>query len=228
MTRTSGLSPRVASNYADNDSMLGISYRLRRRSPRQGLCRTETARVDEVNFATDYNLPPENLLKYRKATAGRLPVSSLLIPIRTSERALGLLVLDNFNATSAFKPDDEALLLSLTQQVALSLENVRLVQTTQERAKQLQALNDVAATISSSLHRDQLISEVLERFNTVVPYDTAILWLRDGMRMVVAAARGFSDNEQRQGLSVDDRREYTAQGNDQQEQGHLRIRCPAG
>ena len=89
-------------------------------------------------------------------------------------------MLDNFNATSAFKPDDEVLLLSLTQQVALSLENVRLVQATQERAKQLQALNDVAATISSSLHRDQLIAELLERFNTVIPYDTAILWLRNG------------------------------------------------
>ncbi len=196
------LSPRVASNYADNDSMLGISYKLEEGLPGRVFADHKPLRVDEVNFATDYNLPAENLLKYRKATAGRLPVSSLLIPIQTSERALGLLVLDNFNTTSAFKPDDEALLLSLTQQVALSLENVRLVQATQERAKQLQALNDVAATISSSLHRDQLISEVLQRFNTVVPYDTAILWLREGMRMVVAAARGFADNEQRQGLSV--------------------------
>ncbi len=196
------LVPRVASNYADNESMLGISYNLEEGLPGRVFAEHKSLRVDEVNFAVDYNLPAENLLKYRKATAGRLPVSSLLIPIQTSERYLGILVLDNFNATSAFKPDDEALLLSLTQQVALSLENVRLVQATQERAKQLQALNDVAATISSSLHRDQLIAELLERFSTVIPYDTAILWLRDGARMVVSAARGFSDNEQRQGLSV--------------------------
>jgi GAF domain-containing protein len=33
-------------------------------------------------------------------------------------------------------------------------------------------------------------------------YDTAILWLRDGERMSVAAARGFPDNEQRVGLTV--------------------------
>jgi len=196
------LIPRVASNYADNDSMLSISYGLEEGLPGRVFAGYKSLRVDEVNFATDYNLPPENLLKYRKATAGRLPVSSLLVPVQTSDRSLGLLVLDNFNTASAFKPDDEALLLSLTQQVALSLENVRLVQATQERAKQLQALNDVASTISSSLNRDQLISEVLERFNTVIPYDTAILWLRDGMRMVVSAARGFEDNEQRQGLSV--------------------------
>ena len=196
------LVPRVASNYADNESMLGISYNFDEGLPGRVFAEHKPLRVDEVNFAVDYNLPPENLLKYRKATAGRLPVSSLLVPIQISERYLGILVLDNFNTPSAFKPDDEVLLLSLTQQVALSLENVRLVQATQERAKQLQALNDVAGTISSSLHRDQLIAELLERFNTVIPYDTAILWLRNGTRMVVSAARGFADNEQRQGLSV--------------------------
>ena len=107
-------------------------------------------------FARDYSLPAEHLFRYREATAGRLPVSSLLIPIQTGERTLGVLLLDNFNTTAAFTADDEALLLSLTQQVALSLENVRLVQASQERAIQLQALTDVSADYDLQLEIERI------------------------------------------------------------------------
>ncbi len=197
------LVPVSAMNYIDDESILGITYHLNEGLPGRVFMEKLPRRVDEVNFANDYNLPAENLLKYRKATGGRLPVSSLLVPIQTGAQNIGLLVLDNFNAQSAFRPDDEALLLSLTQQVALSLENVRLVQATQERTGQLQALNSVAATLTSSLQRDELVASLLDRMGMVVPYDTAILWLRTDGRLVVADARGFGDNEERKGLTVE-------------------------
>ncbi len=90
----------------------------------------------------------------------------------------------------------------MTQQVALSLENVRLVQASQERATQLQALTDVSANLTSSLKSSQLVASLLDRLRDVLSYDTAILWLRENERMSVAAARGFPDNEQRVGLTV--------------------------
>jgi GAF domain-containing protein len=43
---------------------------------------------------------------------------------------------------------------------------------------------------------------LLDSLHEVLAYDTAILWLREGERMSVSAARGFPDNEQRVGLSV--------------------------
>ncbi len=159
-------------------------------------------RVDEINFVRDYNLSAENLAIYRQATGGRLPVSSLLVPITTVDQNLGLLVLDNFNTAGAFLVEDEALLLSLAQQIALSLDNVRLVQTTQERAVQLHALNNAAASLTSSLSSDQLINSLLDQLAPILPYDTAALWLREKDRLSVASARGFSDTEQRLGLSV--------------------------
>lgn len=201
--REETLVPVAAMNYVDDESIMGINYHLNEGLPGRVFMEKQPRRVDEVNFATDYNLPAENLLKYRKATGGRLPVSSLLVPILTGAQNMGILVLDNFNAQAAFRQDDEALLLSLTQQVALSLENVRLVQATQERTGQLQALNSVAATLTSSLQRDELVGSLLDRMGMVVPYDTAILWLRTDGKMVVADARGFDDNEERKGLTVD-------------------------
>ena len=196
------LSAHAASGYANNTSLMGIIYPAGESLPGQVFADKKPRRVDELNFARDYSLPAEDLLRYREATAGRLPVSSLLIPVQTGERTLGLLLLDNFNTPAAFTSEDETLLLSLTQQVALSLENVRLVQASQERATQLQALTDVSANLTSSLKSSQLVASLLDRLRDVLSYDTAILWLRENERMSVAAARGFPDNEQRVGLTV--------------------------
>ena len=82
------------------------------------------------------------------------------------------------------------------------LDNLRLVQATQERAGQLQALNDASASLTSSLRSDQLVNSLLDQLSPIIPYDTATLWLRDKDRLSVASARGFSDAEQRLGLSI--------------------------
>ncbi len=194
--------PRVVSGYADNISMMKIQYHIGEALPGMVFHNKTARRVDEVNFARDYNLPPENLALYRQATGGRLPISSLLVPIIAGDQSLGVLVLDNFNATSAFHIDDEILLISLAQQVALSLDNVRLVQATQERAGLLQSLNNVSASITSSLRSEELVKSLLDQFSSIVPYDTATLWLRDKDRLAVASTRGFSDTDQRLGLSL--------------------------
>jgi GAF domain-containing protein/nitrogen-specific signal transduction histidine kinase len=196
------LIPRAISGYADNASLLRVTYRSGEALPGIVFESRKPRRADEVNFLRDYALTSENLLHYRQGTGGRLPVSSLLIPILAGGKNLGLLVLDNFNTVAAFKADDEALLISLAQQLALSLENVRLVQTTQERASQMEALNEAAASLTSSLRSDELVASLLERLQPILPYDTATLWLREKERLVVGSAVGFPDNERRLGLST--------------------------
>ncbi len=196
------LTPHAVSGYADNNSMLQISYRMGEALPGVIFAGKKPRRVDEIDFPRDYALSSEKLGLYRQATGGRLPVSSLFIPILAADQMLGILILDNFNTPSAFKPEDENLIMSLSQQVALSLENVRLVHAMTERAGQLQALNDVAAIMTSNLRSDQLISSLLDQLVSVLPFDTATLWLRDKERLAVSAVRGFPDAEKRLGLTV--------------------------
>jgi PAS domain S-box-containing protein len=162
----------------------------------------EALRLDEVDFARDYNLPPEYLLIYRDATEGRLPISSLVVPIQTGDNKLGVLVLDNFKASAAFTAEDQALIASLARQTALTLENVRLYQASEQRAVQLLALTQVAGTITSSLQTTDLINSLLDQAKNILPYDTGTLWLRQGDKLTVRAARGFEDSDQRIGLSV--------------------------
>ncbi len=195
------LLPQAVSGYADNETMKQIGYHAGESLPGQVFDSRRPLRVDEVQFTRDYIFSTEGLLLYRQATGGRLPVSSLMIPIQSGEQSVGVLVLDNFNTPGAFTPEDETLLLSLSQQVGLSLQNVRLVQTTQERALQLEALTNAAATFTASLQREELIASLLDQLEPVIRYDTATLWLRDKDRITVAAARGFPDTERRLGLT---------------------------
>ena len=182
------MEPRAASGYADDESMMQITYRSGEALPGAVFASGKPRRVDEIDFARDYALPPAELGLYRRATGGRLPVSSLLLPIVVEDKGIGLIVLDNFNTVAAFKPEDEALILSLSQQAALSLENVRLVHALTERAGQLQGLNEVATAVASSLRSDQLIAALLDQVGRVLPFDTATLWMRDGDQLTVAAA----------------------------------------
>ena len=191
---TERLVPQAVQNYANNTSMEKISYRFGEALPGSVFAKREPRHVDEVNFTRDYTLSASQLLLYRQATGGRLPISSLLVPIQTGDYCLGVLVLDNFNKAGAFKKEDETLLLSLSQQVALALQNLRLIQSTKERATQLEALTDVTATITSSLQSEELIPSLLSQLESVIPYDRATLWLYVENKLQVATARGFSDS----------------------------------
>lgn len=199
---TSQLMPRAVSGYADNEAMKQIAYRSGESLPGQAFEANHPLRVDEVQFTRDYTFSTEGQLLYRQATGGRLPISSLLIPIHSGDQRVGVIVLDNFNTPAAFREEDETLLLSLAQQVGLSLQNVRLVQTTQERAEQLQALTSAATTLTSSLKSTELVETLLDQLGPVIPFDTATLWLREKDRLTVAAARGFPDTDRRLGLTV--------------------------
>ncbi len=92
------LIPEVAHGYADNEGMHALRYRrtpgrLVEVLPLRAFQSGQPIRTD-VTFAQDYGLPPEELLGYRKATGGRLPVSTLVVPVGHGDHPLGVLVVD--------------------------------------------------------------------------------------------------------------------------------------
>ncbi|MFN2119237.1 MAG: GAF domain-containing protein, partial [Anaerolineales bacterium] len=132
------LTARGASGYADDTRMLQLSYRSGEGLPGKVFAIRRPQRVEEIDFRRDYVLAPEKLVMYREAAGDRVPLSSLLVPIQLEERGIGLVVLDNFSTPSAFSAQDEALVVSLAQQAALSLENVRLFGETEKLARELE------------------------------------------------------------------------------------------
>jgi PAS domain S-box-containing protein len=199
------ITPLAARGYLASDNLFAMRYPLGRQPaslPVRVVQSGKPALVNEINFSEDYNLPPDDLLRYRAAMLGRLPVSVVLAPIQHAERVLGVLVLENFDLVEAFSVEHQNLALSLAQQTALALENARLYIATEQRTSQLQALTQVSRTITSNLRSDALIATLLDQLQPVIPFDTATLWLRDGENITVVAAKGFSDDETRVGITA--------------------------
>jgi hypothetical protein len=63
------------------------------------------------------------------------------VPFGSGEDMQGVLMLENFDTSAAFAvEEDQNMVLSLTQQAAMALENARLFAAVEGRAAQLQAL----------------------------------------------------------------------------------------
>ena len=195
------LIPQTATGYTNIGSLLAIVFSedtLLGQVCTQG----NAALIDDLDFAHHYPLSQDDLLHYREATGGILPVSCVAIPIQSGERPLGVLILDNFQESGAFSRDDQALIASLAQQTALTLENARLYLAAENRANQMQALSDVASTITTSLEPEDLIDSLLEKLEEIVPYETGTLWLREDEVLKIHAARGFDPDQDLVGIST--------------------------
>ena len=196
------LQPEVAVGYSSNSSMLNLAFEIENNVVGQVFSEGKTIRLDEVDFHKHYNLDPDGLLIYREATEGALPVSSLVVPIHSGQTVSGVLVLDNFQDLGAFSIDDQALVSSLSRQVALTLENIRLYKAAEQRADQLRALSTVTADISTNLELSTLVSSLLETLENLIPYDTATLWFREGEQLTIRSVRGFENSEDLLGLKT--------------------------
>ncbi len=195
------LVPQGARGYRDVEALMEITFPLNS-LPAQVCTQRKAARIDELEFAPAYPLPPDDLLHYRQATGGILPISCILIPIQSGVKPLGVIVLDNFEESAAFSPQDQALITSLAQQTALSLENARLYQAAEARANQLQALSEAVTTITPTLEPVDLVETLLVKLSDVVPSETSTLWLREGDTLTIRSARGFEDSAALVGIST--------------------------
>jgi len=208
------LEVQKALGYSDNQSLIGMRFRPTTQTsqdnsnisddslPIRVFQSGKAVRVAEIKFSRDYILSPDDLVRYRQGTAGKLPISNMLVPLSRGANKLGLVVLDHFGEADIFNAEDEALVLALTQQAALALETARLFIAAEERTTQLRTLTQAAGTITSSLKQEELTQQLLDLLKQVIPYDTATLWLRRGDVLAVAATRGFVDTESRVGISV--------------------------
>lgn len=205
---SAGLAPRAAHGYGDDTALLSVRFRAANETdfekvlPLRALRKGEPARAAELDFAGQYRLVGAELMSYRQATRGRLPVSCLSLPIPLGGKAAGVLMLENFETPGAFSAQDEALALSFTQQAGLALDNARLFAAAQQRTDQLRALTDAAGRLASILNPQELTASLLDLFKLVLNYRTATLWLREGEALHVAAARGFEDDAGRVGLTA--------------------------
>ncbi|HJW82747.1 MAG TPA: GAF domain-containing protein, partial [Anaerolineae bacterium] len=79
------------------------------------------------------------------------------------------------------------------RQIALSVENTRLLEATRRRQRMAEAIREVNAAVASSLELDGVLSTILDQIGRVVPCDTASILLVEGDVLRIIAVHGLDD-----------------------------------
>jgi PAS domain S-box-containing protein len=216
------LIPSTAAGYSDPTQLLQLSFPIKKSLPGQVYATKTALRKDEIDFVRDYRLSKGELLRYRDATEGKLPSSTLILPIMVLRPTYskedipkldGVLLLENYKSSAAFSREDELLVASLTQQTALTLENSRLLEETlgltvdlerrvEERTKALaqehhktETLLQIITELSASLELEKVLYQTLCVLNENIgaSHATCMVMQSRGGKLRHLASIGYPD-----------------------------------
>jgi PAS domain S-box-containing protein len=126
--------------------------------------------------------------------------SELCAPMKVRDQIIGVMNVESLE-TNHFTSDDEQLLQTLADQVAVALENAHLFQAERARYKEAEALHRTALALTSTTELDQVIDRILQELQTVVPYDSASIQLLQGDCTKIIGGRGFPNLPEVLGLT---------------------------
>ncbi|MDY7078117.1 MAG: GAF domain-containing protein [Chloroflexota bacterium] len=126
--------------------------------------------------------------------------SFISVPLFAGESLVGTILAAT--KKEQISQSDQETLLTVARQSAIAIQNARLYEEAQRRARQFEALTQVGRAIGSTLDLDEVLQLILERLEDVVPYDAVSLWLREGENLRIRAVRGFEFSEAHLALTV--------------------------
>lgn len=100
------------------------------------------------------------------------------MPVEREGRLFGVLAVLG-TRVDGFSPADQRLVGLFANQLAVALENARLLQETRTRAQRLQVLYETARAISRSGDLTQILTDALHHILALLPADAASIYLRD-------------------------------------------------
>ncbi len=93
---------------------------------------------------------------------GRSASSWLGVPMTVGDKVLGIVAVQDFDQAYAFNEHQQDLLLALSSQVAIAIENVRLFDLEQARAKRERLLREIAEQVRRSTNVETVLKTAVE------------------------------------------------------------------
>ncbi len=103
------------------------------------------------------------------------PKESLQLPVALRDTVIGSLTLDT--SSGPLNPEDEAFVAEITTQVALALENARLLEETQRRAEQERIISNLSAKVWSMNDIEAILSTALQELGSALKASEGIIQL---------------------------------------------------
>jgi GAF domain-containing protein/CheY-like chemotaxis protein/anti-sigma regulatory factor (Ser/Thr protein kinase) len=104
-------------------------------------------------------------------------LSNVVVPIIGSDRVLGVLAMENYEREGAYGETELRLLQTVAASLGVALENARLFDETQRRAREAAALADVGRDLSSSLDLGSVMNGIARHARDLLDAGTSAIFL---------------------------------------------------
>ncbi|MCC7163187.1 MAG: GAF domain-containing protein [Anaerolineae bacterium] len=111
--------------------------------------------------------------------------SALSVPITLRGQVIGAVDLFDVTQPRNWDDNDKALASSVVEQLALAVENARLFQQAEQRARETQIINEMASAISGELDARRVYETVYKYLPRLMPTDAFLVWLYDDQTRTV-------------------------------------------
>ncbi len=120
--------------------------------------------------------------------------SELCVPILHGEKLFGVLNVES-DRLNAFTEDDERLLNTIANGIAVSIERLKLFDAEQKRRIQEETLREAEKALTSSLELFEVYQIILDSVYKLVPYTSASIEVIDGEYLEIVAQRGIPNGQ---------------------------------
>lgn len=110
---------------------------------------------------------------------GYLPYNILCVPLRSKKKLIGVIELINTLGKERFTKDDCELLLSISNQVAVLIENASLFQNLIRRVSEKTVLTEVSKTVNSTLSLNRVLEIAMKLVAQIMRAEASSLMLLD-------------------------------------------------
>jgi PAS domain S-box-containing protein len=100
--------------------------------------------------------------------------SEMAVPLKVMDRVIGVFDVQSQQA-SDFDGNDLIVLQTMADQIAIAIDNIRLVQETQRRSQEIAGLYDAAMTTSSLLDTEHLLQRLYEQVQQLIAPDAFMI-----------------------------------------------------
>lgn len=143
------------------------------------------------------NVKKDTRWKKEIAEAINFPTNSILcVPLVSKEKIIGVIEMIN-KKSGKFTKDDERLLKIFSSQVAIAIENSRLFQKAEEKIRNLTALSEVSAIITSSLELKEVLKSIMEMATKLMKAEASSLMLIDEKTQELVFEEALGEKEEK-------------------------------
>ncbi|MFL7793114.1 MAG: GAF domain-containing protein [Anaerolineae bacterium] len=113
--------------------------------------------------------------------------SEMALPLISRGQCIGALSVQSIEQ-NAFTEEDVAILQTMADQVAIAIENARLLEAERKRGAELEALRQASLHVTSSLELQPVLEAIIEHALRLVSADNTHIFLYDGEELTFGAA----------------------------------------